>query len=175
MEDQDKLRPGRLSNAERLEVLTYFGELAKLKYNEFLREASSNAGYDLRKLRDALQYKSNAYSFQNTYYLELENEDWTRIAYYFEYGTGLFNRKAATTNTTIKPVYGKYLKIAFKCPVIFRRKDGSSKITNVIFAKEVKGVQAMLSMTNAKVYIEDNKPTLWRHIRLEYQKWLKNQ
>jgi len=175
VEDDNKLRPGRLSNAERLEVLTYFGELAKLKYNEFLDDGAFNHGYDLRKLRDALQYKSNANYFQNVYYLELESRDWTDIAYYFEYGTGIFNTKASTSNLPIRPVISKYLKVTFKTPRLVKRKDGSSGMTKVLFTTKVKGVEPIFAMAKAKKWVDQNKPTLWRAIRLEYQKWLRNQ
>lgn len=152
-----KLKAGRISNAERFFILTQLGKIAQQKYNDYLLSRAGN--YNLQKLRNSLKFLPVVKKFDNKYWIDTGNEELTKVAYYFEYGTGIFNttnKKAA--RTYIYPRSGPYL--------IWRDKNSN----RMIFAKRTKGVRPIFMMTTAVAYIRQNREVLIRRIRLKYFK-----
>ena len=155
-DDTTKLTAGRISNAERAIILDRLGRDAQILYDQFIMH--NEQGYDLRKLKGSLQFEPNIQAFKNRYYLKGKDSKWTKIAYYFEYGTGLFNSKRAGQyhGGYIKPVTREYMH--FLC------KDGRWRKT-----KRVAGVHPVFAMTKAEKIIEFNRADLQRQIRMELQ------
>ena len=132
-------------------ILNALGEIAQAKYDELV--SYNHYGYNLLKLKGSLKYKSNIELFHNEYYLEGVNDEWTRIAKYFEYGTGLYNTKRSGRYRAgyIKPTKAhKYL--AFM---------GTKKFAGqLILAKRVKGVRPVFAMLNTLAFMRKRKNEL---------------
>jgi len=137
-------------------ILTELGEIARAKYDEFVSQ--NRWQYDLSILRGSLQYEMDFQTFDNHYYLEGRDMHWTKIAKYFEYGTGLRNVLSVGRSYTtgrfqkkadIVPLYAKALKLKIK------DKDGKQ-----VMAKYVKGVKPVLAMTDTIAYMEKNRHRL---------------
>ena len=152
-DDTTKLTAGRISNAERAIILDRLGRDAQLLYDQFIMH--NEQGYDLRKLKGSLQFEPNIQAFKNRYYLKGKDSKWTKIAYYFEYGTGLFNTKKAGKGY-IEPVTREYMR--FLC-----------KDRRWHFSKKVEGVHPVFAMTKAEKIIQFNRADLQRQIRMELQ------
>lgn len=155
-DDEAKLQAGRISYEERAEILYRLGEIAQKKYDEFVIQGGSAKGYNLTPLVGSLQFKMNVEAFENDYWLEQVDEHWTKVAIYFEYGTGLFNTTRAGKYRAgyIKPVVEEYLS--------FVAKDGK-----FVKTKRVKGVQPVFAMTKAIKYVEFNRARIQRQVRLD--------
>ena len=156
MEDQ-KIRAGRLAYNERAIILDELGRETQRRYNDNILWRAG--GYNLQKLKNSLQFQSDIYSNQNTYWIDTGNEELNRIADYFEYGTGIHNTKSrpgATSTDYIRPKKKEFMK-------------WRSKITNkMIFAKQTQGVRPVFMMTTAISSVEHDKDSLQRQIRLHY-------
>lgn len=157
-DDESRLNSGPIDIAEKLSILEMLGLIAQEKYDEFVVQGGSAKGYSLDVLKGSLKFKVNPVTFDNDYYLEGRNEHWTKVAIYFEYGTGLFNQKRAGKYRAgyIKPVIKEYMA--------FVAKDGKFVMTD-----RVKGVHPIFAMTKAIKYIEFNRRNLQREIRLQTQ------
>jgi len=132
---------GRLSDEERQHVLEYMGEIAQDKYDEYVVEGGNSKGYNLSSLQGSLQFIPDVKAFENDYYLEGDDHKKTEIAYYFEYGTGMFNLKNPSPIRASKQDFMKW-----------KSKSGFWRR-----AKEVKGVYPILAMTKAVLYVKDYK------------------
>jgi len=149
-----KLRAGRISNIERLLILNELGKIAQKKYNENLLHGA--VSYNLGKLRNSLQFSPDPEEFDNAYWIEADSEELTKVAYYFEYGTGIFNTKnRKTARNYITPTNGEYM--------VWKDK----KSQKMIFAKRTKGVRPVFMMTKAINYVRNNYKELLRKIRLK--------
>ena len=154
-DDTAKLKAGRISNEEREIILTELGLVAQAKYDEFVVQGGQAKGYNLYKLQGSLSFRPNIQTFENEYWLEGRDSEWTKIAEYFEYGTGLHNQRRAGKYRAgyIKPKVQKYLQ--------FVAKDG-----NFVSTKRVAGVKPIFAMTKAVKFVEFNRDRLQRDIRL---------
>jgi len=157
-DDEAKLSAGRISNDERLAILVALGETAQLKYDEFVIQGGIARGYNLNVLQGSLQYEPNIDTFDNKYYLEGKDEHWTKVATWFEYGTGLYNQKRAGRYRAgyIKPIIKDYMS--------FVAKDGKFVITD-----KVRGVHPILAMEKAIKFVQFNRKHIQRDIRLGIQ------
>ena len=155
-DERAKLRAGRISNAEREDILTVLGVMAQGKYSELVVSNGSAKGQDLSRMKDALQFKPNVPAFENLYWLEGDTEHWTNVINYFEYGTGLYNTRTKGERKPIRPVEEEYMK--------FIAKDGK-----FVRTKKVKGVHAVHALEATKAWMRDNRSRLQRQIRLEFQ------
>lgn len=149
-----QLRAGRISNDERLQILTKMGKIAQEKYNDYLLQGAGN--YNLQMLRNSLMFFSDVKTFQNVYWIKAKTDELTKVAYYFEYGTGIFNSKSKR-GAYIKPKKGEYM--------VWKSKTSNQ----MIFAKRTKGVRPVFMMTKAIHYVADNQKEIQRKIRLNYQ------
>jgi len=147
------LRRGRLSNYERELILIELGELTRQRYDEYLER--NNRGYNLNLLKGSLQFIPMPNAFENEYYLNASDEELTKLAYYFEYGTGLFN-----TKTRIK---ANLDYIRSKSGKLLRFQDKKGKL---IFTPKVKGVRPVFAMTKAIKSIDQQRDVLQRGIRI---------
>jgi len=149
--DKAKLRAGRLAYFERYAILDELGKEAQRRYDRIL--TMNPRGYNLGFLRGSLKYTPNMFTFDNEYSIEAQNLELTKIAYYFEYGTGLYNtRRRSANRQRITPVM----------------KDALSFVSNGkrVFAKEVKGVKPVYMMFKATKSVEHDRLHLQRKIRL---------
>ena len=157
-DEEAKLKSGPIALWEKEEILHRLGAIAQEKYDEFVVQGGTAKGYNLRPLVGSLQYTINLGKFDNDYYLEGTDSHWTDVAYYFEYGTGLYNQKRAGRYRAgyIRPTTQKYMS--------FVAKDGNFVVTD-----KVKGVHPVFAMEKAKKYVEFKRKMLQRQIRLEIQ------
>lgn len=157
-DEEAKLSPGRITREEKLEILQQLGEIAQEKYDEYIVQGGMTKGYNLTKLKGSLKFEPDVEAFENEYYLEGEDEQWTKIANYFEYGTGLYNQRRA----------GKYRAGYIRANVAdfmrFKTKDGKWVVTD-----KVRGVQPIFAMEKAIKYVQFNRKKLQREIRLGLQ------
>lgn len=158
-DEKAKLKAGRISYEEKELILQRLGELAQEKYDEFLMQGASAKGYNLEILKGSLKFDTDVFSFDNVYYLEGSDDNITRFANYFEYGTGLYNTKRAGKYRAgyIKPVDAEYMTFL------------SNKTGKFVKAKKTKGVEPIFAMEKAKKYVEFNRDVIQRNIRLELQ------
>ena len=147
------LRSGRISNYERFLILSELGKIAQQKYNEYLFSGSESYNYNLRKLRNSLQFEPDISNFDNAYWIDTGNEELTKVAYYFEYGTGIFNTTGRRGYIT--PKKGEFMVW----------KDKQSR--QLVFVKRTKGVQPIFMMTKAVNYIRNNREVIQRQIRIK--------
>ena len=156
--EEAKLNAGNISNSERLVILHELGKIAQGKYDDFIISGGTARGYKLYPLKGSLQYQPNMSSFDNEYWLQGTDDHWTKVAIWFEYGTGLYNQKRAGRYRAgyIKPVIKDYMT--------FVAKDGKFVKTD-----RVKGVHPILAMTKAIKYVEFNRKHLQKEIRLRLQ------
>jgi len=154
-DEEAKLSAGRISNDERMEILNELGAIAIDKYDEFVVQGGMTKGYNLRALKGSLKFTPDVKAFDNEYWLQGTDEHWTDVAYYFEYGTGLYNQTRAGKYRAgyIKPVTQDYMR--------FMSKDGKFVTT-----KRVKGVHPIFAMEKAKKFVEFNRERLQKQIRL---------
>jgi hypothetical protein len=122
----------------RYHILMALGKEAQKRYNKNMLEGAGN--YNLSKLQNTLKFIPNLQTFENEYYLEGDSEEQTRIAYYFEYGTGLFNTRSRKKYIT--PINFEHMKWKDK------------KSGKMIFAKRTKGVRPVFAMTKAVLSIK---------------------
>jgi len=157
-DEEAKLRPGRISMDEKELILEMLGAIAQDKYDEYIVQGGRAKGYSLGPLQGSLKFTTNPESFENDYHLEGENEHWTNVANYFEYGTGLYNQRRAGKYRAgyIRPTTAEYMK--------FTLKGGTQ-----MFAKKVKGVHPIFAMEKAVKYVQFNRPMLQRDIRMAIQ------
>ena len=157
-DEEVKLKSGPISDEEKEMILLALGEIAKVKYDEYIVQGGQSKGYSLSALKGCLQYDINIGTFDNAYYLDGGNEHWTAVANYFEYGTGLYNQRRAGKYRAgyIKPETAEYLK--------FVTKSGDHVLT-----KKVKGVHPIFAMEKTVKYIQFNRKRLQRQIRFELQ------
>jgi len=145
-EEGTRLRPGRLSDKERIIILTELGHMAQKKYDDLI--SHNRHDYKLKDLKGSLKFEVDIRRNLNTYWLEGETEALTKLANYFEYGTGLHNTK--DPKSYIKPIYSKVLKF---------------KVKNLmVYAKKTQGVKPTFAFTRA-VRETDNTRTR-RRIRI---------
>jgi len=146
-----KLRPGRLSNVERLKILNVLGKKAQKRYNELL--STNTYGYNLENLRDSLQFQPNVEIFENDYWVDAGSEELNRIADYFENGTGLFNTQYKHSDrSAIVPLRAKVLK--------FRKIWKGRR-----FASSVRGVRAIHMFLRTVKSMEFNREYNQRQAR----------
>lgn len=150
-----RLKPGRISYNERAGLLFALGKLAQEKYDEYVVTGGASRGYNLRKLRGALQFEIDVLNFKLFFYLAGRNKKWTDIANYFEYGTGLYNTNRAGRYRAgyIKPVIEEYMRFL------------SKKTGRWVTTGRVKGVRPVFAMEKAKAFLRQNRETLQRGIR----------
>lgn len=151
-----QLRPGRISIKEKANLLHQLGIVAQELYDYNITR--NEQGYNLHKLQGSLKFAIDPHTMSNHYYLEGKDEKWTNIAYYFEYGTGLYNSKRAGRYRAgyIHPVTEDYMT--------FLAKDGKWVSTD-----RVKGVRPILAMNKALRWINHNRKKIFRILRWEYQ------
>lgn len=128
----------------RYRVLQLMGEEAKVRYNRNLLYGAGE--YNLKKLQGTLKFIPDLQNFKNIYYLEGKTDEITKIANYFEYGTGLFNTR--TRPRYIRPINYQYMR--------WQDKDTGQ----MIFVKKTKGVKPVFAMTKAVKSIELDKEIL---------------
>jgi len=150
----NRLRAGRLANAERLMILDEIGKYARKMYNRYLVQNSQ--GYDLSLLHDALQYAPDVDSFENDYWVDTGDEKLNDLASYFEYGTGMYNTKYRKSNRTRITS-----KTAGKAMVFRKPWKGISG------AMSVKGVRPVFMFRRTLKSIEFNRPYIQREIRFK--------
>jgi len=157
-DDQAKLKAGRISYADRLQILTALGIMAQEKYKYNLK--NNHQGYNLTLLKNALQFEPNVDTFENHYYLETGSEKLNAIANYFEYGTGLNNtgKKAQGRRYIKSTTPGKYMK--FEGTNLF---EGTT-----VFTKKVRGVRPVFAMTKVIRDMTLNRVTYQRDLRRQY-------
>jgi len=157
-DDEAKLKSGPISPAEKEEILTELGKIAQDKYDEYIVQGGMAKGYNLHVLMGSLKFSPDIESFENDYWLEGKDEHWTKIANYFEYGTGLYNQNRAGRYRAgyIKPQVQDYMK--------FVAKDGKFVMT-----QRVRGVHGIFAMEKAIKYTQFHRKSLQRAIRLEIQ------
>ena len=150
-----KLSRGRIATDERLRILYKLGKIAQDKYNDNLTMGSNaTASYNLSRLRNSLKFEPDPQNFDNYYYIDTGEDELTKIAYYFEYGTGIWNtqtRKSA--RAYIQAKNGKYM--------VFKNK----KNQQLVFTKKQQGVHPVFMMTKAVNYVRNNHDILVRRIR----------
>ena len=78
------LRPGRISDDEKFDILMQLGNIARDKYDEFVVEGGNARGYNLVKLQGSLDFEPDIHTFENRYFVRGKDEEWTKIAEYFE-------------------------------------------------------------------------------------------
>jgi hypothetical protein len=144
------LRPGRLANVERLEILNELGKLAQERYADII--SINHFGYDLDIIKDGLQFKPNVQTFENEYWIDNGSEELNLIAHYFEYGTGIQNTSGP--GKAIIPLQKKAMK--------FFAKRGA-----LIFARRVKGVRPLFMFERTMSEMNNNRSRLMRRFRLE--------
>ena len=156
----ENIRPGPISIDEKSLILDQLGRIAQDKYDEFIVAGGSVHGYDLEKLKGSLQFKQNPETFDNEYWLQGDDDHWTKIAEYFEYGTGLYNTKRAGKYRAgyIKPVVAEYMRFV-------SMKGGKHWVTT----DRVKGVHPIFAMEKSIKYIEFKRANIQRGIRLRLQ------
>lgn len=150
-----ELRAGRLSITERLAILFEIGKEAQRRYNHNILTGAGN--YNLRMLKNSLQFEPDPYAFENVYWIDTGNEEKNKIADYFEYGTGLFNTKSragAMSRGYIRPIDSNYM--------VWKNKSSGK----MIFAKKTKGVMPVFMMTKAVKSVQFDREYLQRQIRL---------
>jgi len=149
-----KLRPGRLSNDERLMILNKLGEMAQKMYKDNIDQNSQ--GYNLTLIREGLKYIPYPAQFWNYYFIDNGSEELDKIAMYFEYGTGLYSTVTADRDF-IKPKNYKYMSFI-----------GTKNYANMfIFTKKVKGVRPIMMYQKTMWNLETNKDYLQRLARME--------
>jgi len=156
-DEEAKLAPGRISDSEKEEILIRLGAIAQEKYDEYIVQGGQSKGYNLAPLKGSLQFKPDVSTFDNEYWLESNDEHWTKVANYFEYGTGLYNQRRA----------GRY-RAGYIRPTT---KDYLAFVTNgkFVMTKKVKGVHPIFAMEKAMKYIEFKRKILQREIRMDIQ------
>jgi hypothetical protein len=156
-DEEAKLQAGRISNLEREEILIELGNIAQEKYDEFIVQGGLSKGYNLFKLKGSLKFKTDVESFENVYYLEGQDSNWTDIANYFEYGTGIYNttRAGKWRGGYIKPIYADYMRFV-------------NKFGKFVSTKRVKGVHPIFAMQKAIKYVDFNRKRLQRNIRISF-------
>lgn len=147
------VRSGRLANTEREMILDAIGNKAREKFNDILD--SNNHSYNLGLFKNILYWEKDINEFKNIYYMKGETEEITKLAYYFEYGTGLYNTKLRTSGRD-----RIYPKIADR--FVFRKPWKGIK-----GARSVSGVRPIFMMTKSVKYVEQNQDILLREIRIE--------
>lgn len=152
------LPAGRISYEERQMILEELGNIAKEKYDEYIVQGGKVLGYDLKKLEGFLQFEADVFNFQNIYYLEGDDDKWTDIAYYFEYGTGLHNTNRAGKYRAgyIKPVHGDYMMFL------------SKKFGRWVKTDRIQGVRPVFALLKTIKFIENyNKKEIRKYLREE--------
>lgn len=150
MQDEIKLRAGRLKDIERMAILQELGETARERFDYNL--VNNSSGYNLRIFRGALQYSPDIENFENAYFIDTGNDELNTIAEYFEYGTGIYNTRFRGRGM-IRPRVKQAMK--------FLAKNGKA-----VFAKEVKGVRPVFMMRKAVKSVEFDRKELQRQIRI---------
>lgn len=145
-----KLRPGRLSNQERFEILNEMGNIARKRYDEILD--INHFGYNLEVLKGGLHFRPNVLTFENEYWVEYPTEELNLIAGYFEFGTGINNTKGP--KDYIRPTQKKAMKFV-------------AKRGGLTFAKKVRGVRPLFMFERTMSEMKNNKQSLQRKFRIE--------
>lgn len=143
---------GRFSNEHRLEILNEIGQDAQDRYNEILD--INHFGYNLDILHDGLQFKPNAQTFTNDYWVDYGDAKLNLIAHYFEHGTGINN--TLDKKQRITPTQKKVMK--------FVKKGGGW-----VFAASVKGVKPLFMFERTMSEMKNNEQKLKNkyHLMLE--------
>ena len=148
-----KLRPGRLSNDERLALLIEIGIYAQKKYKEYVNK--NKQGYNLDTIQDGLQFSPDVDAFENEYFIDNGKEYKNKIAAYFENGTGLWNVKyKLTARKRIRAIRFKVMK--------FRK-----VWKGIRFAHSVKGVRPIYMLRRTLKSIQFNRAKLQRDMRFK--------
>jgi len=152
-EETNALRAGRISNVERLSILTALGKYAQKRYNEYV--TNNRYGYNLKLLKGALQFVPDVDAFENEYFVDTGSRKLNSIAAYFENGTGLYNTKYKHTGRArIEPGTGKML-------LYFRKPWHGIKAM-----ASVRGVRPVFMLKRTMKSIEFNRAVLQRQIRI---------
>jgi hypothetical protein len=125
-------------------ILLKIGKETQIRYNRNLYHGAG--GYNLSKLKDSLKFIPDLQNFENNYYLEGKTEELTKLAYYFEYGTGLFNTRSK--KGYIRPINYEYMM--WKDP-----ETGA-----LIKAKKTKGVKPVFAMTKAIASVKHDEESI---------------
>jgi len=137
----------------RYRLLELLGAETQDRYNKNLLYGAGS--YNLSKLQGTLKFIPDLKNFKNDYYLEGDTEEQTKVAKYFEYGTGLFNTR--TKADYIRPV---------NAPMMVWKDKHTGKM---IFAKKTKGVKPVFAMTKAIKSVDMDMevllPRLMRYIQ----------
>ena len=145
------IKSGRISNRERLIILLELGKRVQKIYDNIV--TNNPRGYNLAMLEGSLQFLPNVNMFDNSYWIDTGDQKLNDIAYYFEYGTGLYNTKVRVMNRgPILPVHGTLM--------LFRK-----PWHGILAARKVAGVQPVHMMTKAVKTVENDRYYLQREIR----------
>ena len=150
------MRQGRLSSAERLEILGEIGLLAQEKYNDIVANAPFR--YNLKILKDGLQFRPDVQNFKNDYWVDYNDDFLNRVAYYFEHGTGIRNMKTKTlakSDRYITPVIKRVMKFTH------------SKSGGTVFASKVKGVRPVFMFDRTKNFLKENDAAIKTKFRID--------
>lgn len=124
-------------------LLKELGKEVQRRYKQNLRE--NNYGYNLKLIENGVQFESDIVEFDNLYFFDNGEEKLDKIAYYFEYGTGLYN--SSGKGKPITPKNAEFLT--------WIGKNGKR-----LFAKEVRGVHPLFALMKAVKSVDHDRKTL---------------
>jgi hypothetical protein len=146
------IKSGRISNKERFAILLELGRMAQEIYDHIV--TSNPRGYRLSMLEGSLKFQPNIETFNNVYWIDTGDEKLNDIAYYFEYGTGLYNTKVRFLRNR------DYIRPVNRTLMIFRK-----PWHGILAMRKVKGVMPVSMMTKAVKTIDNERDYLQREIR----------
>jgi len=149
------MKAGRISNIERKAILLELGKKVQEQYNMIVKNNTQN--YKLDILEDSLQFEPDIQNFNNIFWIDTGDAELTKIAYYFEYGTGLYNEQIrfARNRSYIYPVNSRMFK--FRKPW-----------HGISFMDKVAGVHPVAMMAKAIKIIDQNRNYIQRDIREQF-------
>jgi len=142
-----KLKGEDISKEERLEILFNLGEIVQDKYDEFVIQGQNPSGkkYNLYVLKGFLKFQPDTEAFENYYYLEGTDMHWTKIANYFEYGTGIHNQQFVGRSYTT----GRFQSKGVIKPLIQQYMTFMTKAGRWVQTDRVEGVYPVAAMSKA--------------------------
>jgi len=153
-DDRAKLKAGRISNDERELILHHLGLIAKEYYAHTLLTRAGQLNYKLERFVGCFKVTPDVAKFENKYTLECSTEKDTKIANYFEYGTGLYNTKSPGKyrDGYIRPIRADHLA--------FMGNKG-----HLMLVDKVKGVKSVAAFTATVSHMKFHRATYQMGIR----------
>ena len=149
-----KLRPGRISNVEKGDILEYIGQEATRRYKRNLFET----GYKGDVFKEAFFFSPDQFGIDNYYWLDAGSKRLNEILRYLEYGTGLYGPlKKSIQSKKISYKTGNLVLLKFKIEESF------------IYTRSVKGIKPGYMFTKAVESVRNERSRLQREYRVKAQ------